>query len=252
MTGPRPFPTRALGLLAGVLLAGTAPAAAQSAGNGFLFHTPNVTLTLHGGYDRAGAGSDLFSFTTRELTLGKSDFSGLAGGGDVSFRLSPRLDLMIGAEYTGRVKQSEFRDLVGTDDLPIEQRTRFERAPLAANLKLYLVPKGRTIGSFAWVPSKVAPYVGAGGGAMWYRFRQNGDFVDYQTNEIYSDFLESAGWAPLAQGLAGVDVAVTPRFAVTGEARYSWARAGLSDSYVDFDRIDLSGLAATIGISLRF
>jgi hypothetical protein len=245
-------PTRTLALLAGALVAGAAPAAAQGAGNGFLFHTPSVTLTVHGGYDRAVARSDVFDFTTKQLTVGHGDFSGLAGGGDLSFRVAPRVDVMLSAAYTGRVKQSESREFVGTDDLPIEQRTRFERAPVTANLKLYLLPRGRTVGSFAWVPAKVAPYVGAGGGATWYRFRQQGDFVDYQTLDIYNDFLQSDGWAPVAQALAGVDVSLSPRFAVNGETRYSWARARLGDSFVDFDPIDLSGLSATVGLSIRF
>jgi hypothetical protein len=248
----RLVPARTLALLAGVLVAGVSPAVAQGAGNGFLFHTPSVTLTLHGGYDRAVAQSDIFDFTTKQLTLGQGDFSGLAGGGDLSFRLAPRVDVMLSAAYTGRVKPSEFRDWVGTDDLPIEQRTRFERAPVTANLKLYLLPRGRTIGSFAWVPAKVAPYIGAGGGAMWYRFRQQGDFVDYETLDIYNDFLQSDGWAPVAQALAGVDVSLTPRFALNGETRYAWSHARLGESFVDFDPIDLSGLSATVGLSIRF
>ncbi len=87
---------------------------------------------------------------------------------------------------------------------------------------------------------------------MWYRFRQEGDFVDFQTLEIFSDELTSTGWAPMAQALAGLDFFLTPRLGLTGEARYSWARAELSDAFEQFDPIDLSGLSATIGIHLRF
>jgi hypothetical protein len=87
---------------------------------------------------------------------------------------------------------------------------------------------------------------------MWYRFTQQGEFVDFQTNDIFRDHLESSGWAPTVQGLAGVDLTLTPRLALTGEARYSWARAQLSDAFVGFDRIDLSGTSATVGLTVRF
>jgi len=243
---------RAAALCSGVLLAVAPDAFAQRSGDGFLFSPPGVSFTIHGGYARANAGSDLFSFSTENLTLGKGDFSGLDGGASLGVRLSDRADLSFGVDYTGRVADSESRNFVGTDDKPILQSTRFERVPLTINLKGYLLPRGRSIGEFAWVPNKLVPYVGAGAGTMWYRFTQQGEFVDFKTNDIFRDHLESSGWAPTVQGLAGVDLTLTPRLALTGEARYSWARAQLSDAFVGFDRIDLSGTSATVGLTVRF
>lgn len=51
--------------------------AAQSGGDGFLFRAPRVTLSLHGGFAQARAGSDLFEEITDFLTLNKNDFGGL-------------------------------------------------------------------------------------------------------------------------------------------------------------------------------
>lgn len=252
MAPPRWAPLRYGVVVVLASLAVVTPARAQGAGEGFLFRTPSATLTLRGGYDRAGAQSDVFTFSTQHLTLGRGDFSGLAGGADLGLRLTPRVDLLLSGEYTGRVKDSEFRDFVGTDDRPILQTTRFERVPLTAAAKLYVAPRGRRIGRFAWVPARVAPFVGGGGGATWYRFRQEGEFVDYETLEIFQDRLESTGWAPSAQAFGGIDYALTPRLAVTGETRYTWSRARPHASFSDFDRIDLSGLAATVGVTLRF
>ena len=67
---------------------------------------------------------------------------------------------------------SEFRDYVDNNRQPIQQTTEFRRLPLTGSLKAYLSKTGRSIGHFAWIPSRYAPYVGGGGGAMWYRFRQ--------------------------------------------------------------------------------
>jgi opacity protein-like surface antigen len=242
----------ALALLAAALL-GARPAEAQSAsGDGFLFREPVASLTLRGGFDRATARSDVFSFVTDQLTLGRGDFSGLSVGGDLSMRLAPRVDLVLGASYTGSTTPSEFRRFVDQDDQPIEQTTTFRRVPVTATLKAYLAPRGRSIGRFAWVPARYAPFVGVGGGAMWYRFRQSGDFVDFQTNDVFPDALSASRWTPTAHGVAGVDYSLSPRLALTGEGRYTWARARLSPDFAGFNRIDLSGVSATVGLSVRF
>jgi len=209
-------------------------------------------LTLRGGFLHASAGSDIFAFTTEQLTVGRRDFSGPMVGADLAFRILPRVDLAFGAAYSGATIESEFRDWVGDDGLPIEQTTRFERVPLTASAKLYLVPRGRSIGSFAWVPARVAPYVGAGAGGMWYRFQQDGEFVDFQTDDIFVDQLTTSGWAPTAHAMAGIDHSLTTRVALTGEARYTWGSAPAGDAFDQFDPIDLGGFAASIGITLRF
>jgi len=238
-------------LVAAVLLA--APSVqAQGSGRGFLFSEPVASLALRGGFDRAMAGSDIFSFTTTQLTLDRGDFSALTVGADLSFRVTPRIDVVFGGAYAGTSAPSEFRDFVDQDDLPIEQTTSFRRVPLMASVKAYLTPRGRSIGRFAWVPARYAPYVGAGGGAMWYRFRQQGDFINFRTNDVFSDDIASSGWTPMAHALAGIDYSLSPRFALTGEGRYAWARANLSEQFEGFDRIDLSGFTATAGISVRF
>lgn len=244
-------PVAAAGLLAATVLG--RPAGAQSAsGDGFLFRQPFGSFTIRGGLDRASAGSDVFSFVTDQLTLSRRDFTGLSVGGDLAFRLAPRIDLALGAAYVSSSAPSEFRRFVDQDDLPIEQTTSLRRVPLTATLKAYLAPRGRSIGRFAWVPARYAPYVGVGGGAMWHSFRQEGDFVDFNTNDVFADDLSSSRWTPTAHGVAGIDYSLSPRFALTGEGRYSWARADLSDDFAGFDRIDLSGIAATVGLSVRF
>jgi hypothetical protein len=235
-----------------LVLAAASPAHAQSQGNGYLFGAPNGRLSIHTGYARAGAGSDLFSQVTSDLTLNKSDFSGPTIGAELAFVLSPRLDLAFQVDYAGRSKRSEYRNLVeGPNNLPIEQTTTFQRVPLTANIRAYLSPRGRSIGTLAWIPSQVVPWVGVGGGAMWYRFRQQGDFVDFQTNRIFPDTYNSDGWAPTAQGMGGVDITLTPRIAFTMDARYTWARATLASDFSGFNKIDLSGVSTGLGFTLR-
>jgi hypothetical protein len=253
MVAASPPLRRLLAFVAGAaLLAPPAPAQAQHAGDGFLFRPPAVGFTVFGGFARPDAGSDIFDFATEQLTLGRGDFNSPAVGADVAVRLTPRTALTLGAAYAGRATRSEFRDWVDGDEQAIEQSTEFARVPVTVGVKAYLTPPGRSIGQFAWVPARYAPYVGVGGGAMWYRFRQTGDFVDFETLDIFRDEVESSGWTPTAQGLAGLDVSLTPRLVLAGEARYLWARAPLDGAFQGFDPIDLSGLSATLGFSVRF
>ena len=237
-------------LLAALLLAG--PVAAQTQGNGFLFRQPVGTLGLRAGFAQPTASSDIFEFVTDELSLGKSDFASASFELDLAFRLFERLDVVFGSAYSGSDSQSDFRRFVDNNDLPIEQTTSFARVPVTASAKLYLMDRGRSVGRYAWIPSTFAPYIGAGGGAMWYRFRQEGDFINMDTFEVFTDTFESEGWAPTAVAFAGVDVSLGPRFGVTGEGRYTWGKASMSSDFDGFEKIDLSGYNASLGFYVRF
>lgn len=241
-------------LLLALLLLAPATALTQEMGDGFFFKEPVTTWSVRAGFGHANANSDIFSFTSRQLTLSKSDFSGFTIGSDFDFRVSPRLTLGLGIWYAGNSTPSEYRDFVDQDNLPIEQTTTFRRLPLTASLKFYLTPRGRSIGHFAWIPAKVTPYIGVGGGAMWYSFRQEGDFIDVGASDlpVFSDTFQSSGWTPEGHAMAGVDFSLTPRLVLTGEGRYTYAKAKMDEDFVGFDKIDLSGFAITAGLAIRF
>jgi hypothetical protein len=236
-----------------VVLAPMLPLSAQSTGgDGSLFSPPHATLSLRGGFGRANASSDVFSFVTERLTVDRGDFSGLSLAGDLAFRVHSRVDLLLGTGITTRVKRSEDRDFIGTDDLPIEQRTTFRRIPIMAGLKLHLRPEGRTISKLAWVPSKVSPYVAAGGGMMYYLFKQDGEFVDYKTFDVFRTSLKSSDVAAMAFGAVGTTYSLTTHVGLNAEVRYEKARGALSSDFRGFSPIDLSGVGLTAGFLFRF
>ena len=242
--------------------AAAGPARAQTAGDGFLFRPPAGTVAVRGGFDVARAGSDVFTFVTDELTVNRRDFSAPAVVFEVTYKVSPRMDLVFGVATSRSSTLSEYRPTpqaprgyADNNNLPIEQTTSFQRVPLTASLKMYLGDPGRSIGRFAWIPKRYAPYVGAGGGAMWYRLRQEGDFIDFKTPtlNVFPDTFDSDGWAPTVHAFAGTEVSLSARFAVSVEGRYQWARAALnSRDFSGFDPIDLSGFAVTSGITIRY
>lgn len=232
--------------------AAQAPAQVQSEAPDFLFRTPRVTLGLRGGYAVARASGEIFDFTREQLTVEGTDFNAPSFGGHLAVRVTPRVDVAMDVSVAKTRFPSEFRDWVDNDDLPIQQETEFSRFPVTFGVKAYLKDRGRAVGRFAWIPNRWAPYVGAGAGWVWYRFDQDGDFVDFETLDIFADRFTSSGKTPTLHLYGGADWSLGPVFMMTAEARYAWARAEMGGDFVDFDPMDLSGLQATVGLSVRF
>ena len=87
---------------------------------------------------------------------------------------------------------------------------------------------------------------------MWYTFKQAGDFVDFRTLNVFTSDLSSSAWTPMAYGAGGIDYSLSPHLSLTTEARYDYARATMNKSFEGFNRIDLSGLSANVGLTVRF
>jgi len=248
-----PAGTALLAVALGALALPTA-GAAQQRQHDFLFRTPKASLSLRVGYARPTASSEIFDFTSDQLTVNRSDYASATWGGELAIRVTPRMDVAFDMSYAKSRILSEFRDWVDNNDLPIQQTTEFKRVPVTAGLKYYLTDRGRSIGRFAWIPRDWAPFVGAGAGWVWYNFAQDGDFVDFDTPEleIFADRYLSEGRAPTVHLFGGADWSLSPNFFLTAEGRYTWAKAEMSQDFVGFDRMDLSGFQATAGISVRF
>lgn len=247
--------------LAALLGAAAAPAHAQvSPGSmtqdipsaDFLFGRPRVSLGLRAGWMVPGEGSDLFDFVQDQLTIQEGDFRGPAFAADVGVALADRLDIVAGFEFTRKTIASEYRDFVDNDLLPIEQSSKLSQNFATASLRFMLVPRGQRAGSFAWIPSRVAPYVGAGGGLLWWRFEQYGDFVDFQDLGVFSDQFRADGTSPTGHVFGGADIRMYKRLFFTLEGRYVWASGTLDGDFVGFAPLDLSGFRASAGINVLF
>jgi hypothetical protein len=221
-------------------------------GDGFLFGSPRASLVLRTGYARPTAGSDVFSFVREHLTIDRNGFSASTFSGEVAVRATPRVAFVFGVGASARSVHSEYRDWVDNNDLPIEQSTLLRRVPITVGVRYHLAPPGRSLSRLAWVPTRYVPYVAAGVGRTYYLFKQTGDFVDYQTLDVFYTEMKSSGWAPSAYAAAGFDYAMSARLGLVTELRYDASRAPLSNDFRGFDRIDLSGLAATAGLAIRF
>src|SRR5258705_213548 len=192
-------------LAAAAIVAVTRPSHAQTAGDGFLFHTPVFTWGIHGGFDRAIAGGDVFSFVTQQLTLDRGDFSSATFGTNLALPVSRSNDIVFDIGYARVSRGSEFRKWVDQNNLPIQQTTSLLRVPVTLGVRHYLSTRGRSIGRFAWIPAARATYVGFGAGLMRYDFHQ----ARAQDAAIDPRWLAYLGcWGPI--GVAKSTMCVVP------------------------------------------
>ncbi len=246
-----------VGVLTGLVLpaglqAQRRPPRPPDGGPGFLFHEPRATLGLRGGFNLRHAGSGIYDFVTSELTLDKSDFNAFSIAGDLGIAVGGPVELVLGGGYTRTSTPSEFRNWVDQNGQPITQRTTLSTVPLTLAARWNFASRGRQIGRFVWMPARVIPYLGAGGGMIQYSLTQTGSFVDSQDLSIFEDEFSSAGWTPLALVMAGADYSLGSRIFVNADVRYLWANGDLQSDFVNWtDGIDLSGVQFSVGLHVR-
>ena len=228
-----------------------APSVRRSAPD-FYFGRPAGSVAIRGGWLFSRASSDWYDFVTDQLTLNRRDFNAPAIAGDLGITVTDRLQAVAGFDFNQTSTTSEYRHFVDNNRQPINQSTKMQQASVTGGVRYTLVSPGRRISSLAWIPRTITPYVAAGGGAVWYSVSQVGDFVDFVDFSVFTDVLKSDGWAPEAHAGGGVDVRVMRRIFATVDARYRWAAGGLSQQWVDFKPVDLSGLRLSAGINVPF
>jgi hypothetical protein len=228
----------------------------SAAPSDFMLGRPRASIGIRGSMFLASADSDIFEFITDQLLIEKSDFNTGSFGAELSFSVTPRLDIVAGLDLNNMRKPTEDRDeeelLPNGTRVPIQSVTEFEQMNLFASAKFSLIPRGRAVSRLAWIPNTIVPYVGAGGGYGRYALRQNGDFSDFVDHHIFSDTFRSEGWAPTLHVLGGTDIRIARHLLVSLEGKYSWSQADLSQDFLDFAPIDLGGFRFGAGIHFAF
>lgn len=231
---------------------------AQAQRSDYLLGRPKATLTLRAGVGRPNASDGVFAVTDsvgrKLLTLSPDQFVGANFGADLGVPFTQKLELQLSLSSSSRQAESEYRDYVDNRDLPIDQATRLQRVPISLGLRYNFVPAGRSISRLAWVPSRLVPYAAVGAGAMYYRFRQNGDFVDFRSRslDVFTATLEAKGWAPLGYAAGGLTWSVLPAVALNTEVRYDHSSTPMRGDFTGFGRTSLSGVAINTGLQFRF
>ncbi len=184
-------------------------------------------------------------------TAGRMNFNATGVGFDIGFGAGSRLETRVGVDYALVRALTEDRYNEDEFGLPIEQDTELAQWNVHGELALALAPRGRAIGQYVWIPSAVVPYVGVGAGFVRYSTVMDGRFVDVVDFTIFSERIESKGWAPSVHAFGGVDFRLTRNVLLTTEARYAWATAELDGVLAGFEH-DLTGLRISAGVRFVF
>ena len=190
------------------------------------------------------ANSDLFQDAQELYGLKKSDWVGVYGGVEYNASLGGHVELGIGLDGYTRSNDTSYVRYTRPNDTEIEQTSELTVVPLSVSLKLIANPRR---GAFT-------PYALAGVDAYFYDYKAFGDFIDFQlTNRPISyDEFESTGVAPGFHVGGGLRVPVGDDLSITGEARYHFAKEVQMNDDFRANRLNVSGLAVTVGVHLRF
>lgn len=171
-----------------------------------------------------------------------SDFEDVVFGVDYMWRTSRHAGLLFGGSYYDGATTQAYRDWVDANGADITHRTSLMLSDLTA---AYVWRFGR---------GGASPYIGGGGGLLWWRLREEGYFIDFSDAELPVVFAsyraEGTTWELFA--LAGFDIPLGRQWSFFFEGRYRWSEAELNEDFSGFGTIDLSGLQLAGGFSWNF
>jgi outer membrane protein W len=215
------------------------PAAAQG---GWYGADQNFRLRL-GGFQPEGD-SEYWHHKEAAFTGEASDLEDLSFGVDYRVDLAPHFGIQFSSStYEGDTVQ-EYRDFVDSDGFGIRHNTRLEVS--SATLGAVILLGGPN--------APVRPYLGAGGGAYFWRLTEDGEFVDFTPPPpvIFGATLESEGTAFGYYAQAGLEVPLGRQWGLFVDGRWQQVEDDLDDDFAGFGKLDLSGIDVGAGISWRF
>ncbi|MCU0235022.1 MAG: hypothetical protein MUE90_13450 [Thermoanaerobaculales bacterium] len=177
-----------------------------------------------------------------DFTGSTDDLEDLSFGADYLWRTSRSSGLLFGMSFYEGSTTVAYRDWVDADGFDIRHATELSLTDLSA---AYVVRAGGR---------GAHPYIGAGGGLLWWRFLEEGEFIDFGDPElpiVWASYLaDGLTWELFA--LAGLEVPLAPSWGAFFEGRYRWAEDDLGDDFAGFGTIDLSGWELAAGFSWNF
>jgi opacity protein-like surface antigen len=201
-------------------------------------------LDIRFGGFQPSANSNLFDDDETLYTIRSRNWRGLTGGAEFSSRIARNVEIGFHLDGYERQRDTHYRDFFREEDgSEIRQKLKLDIVPVGVTVRI--VPTSRN--------ARIAPYIGAGADAFFWKYEEFGDFVDFGDPDlpVIADSFRSDGVATGFHVAGGLRLFVSDDFAVTGEVRYTVAKANMHDDF-EGNRIDLGGFGATVGMHLRF
>jgi len=186
--------------------------------------------------------SELWDDNLATFQIEPDDFSGFVAGAAVGLPLSDHLELVVAVDTSSTTVLSSYRDFVWDDGGEILQDLTLRVTPLTGGVRLY--PLGQR--------ARVRPFLTGGGAAYLYEYREEGEFVDFETFDIYSDTFIDRGAAYGWFFGGGVSIAWTDAVFVVGEYRRHWASGRHGVDFEGFGGFELTSQQVSAGVGFRF
>jgi hypothetical protein len=177
------------------------------------------------------------------------DLKGLFGGIEYNTAIANNLELGVHLDGYGRNVETSYRRYVREDGSEIRQTLKVTMVPVGATLRF--VPTGKR--------GRFAPYVGGGVDAIFYTYKEQGEFIDFfdPSQPILGDSFRSDGVALGVHVVGGLRVYLNHDVALVGEGRYQWGMDEMGDDFAPnesglVNKIDLSGASFVVGLHVRF
>jgi hypothetical protein len=178
-----------------------------------------------------------------------SDFDGVYGGIEFNQVLTNYVEVGVSYDYYSRTTDTSYRDYTRPDGGEVQQSLRLRMAPLGLTVRLMPTSK----------KAKLVPYIGGGIDALFYKYEEYGDFIDFFDPDlaITPDHFVSESTAFGYHALGGFRAYINRDFAIVGEGRYQWGKDDMGEDFAPnepglVNTIDLSGWSFTVGVHVRF
>jgi len=187
--------------------------------------------------------SNLFDDDAELYTIQKRNWRGFTGGAEFSSRIARNVEIGFHLDGYGRERDTSYREFVREDGSEIRQTLKLTIVPVGVTVRL--VPTSRN--------ARIAPFIGAGADAFFWKYEEFGDFVDFFDPElrIEADSFQSDGVATGFHVAGGLRLFLSDDVGLTGEVRYTVAKGNMADDFPN-NRIDVGGFGVTVGMHLRF
>ena len=176
------------------------------------------------------------------LAFDLDDFGTASYNGEWEFPLAEHLNASVGIGLTTKSVPSVYADFVEDDRSEIEQDLKLRIVPFTATIRFRPLRRD----------APVQPYIGGGVGIFGWRYSETGEFIDFNTGEVFRDTFSASGATAGPVILGGVDFPLGA-WAIGGEVRWQSAQGELpADQSFAGDKIDLGGFTYSATFKIKF
>ena len=176
------------------------------------------------------------------FAFGLDEFNNASIGAEWLIGFGDYVEAGLGVGFYQQTVLSVYDDYINVDGTEIAQDFKLRVTPVTTTARFF--PFG--------LRAAIQPYAGVGVGFFNWRYSEVGEFVDFNTFDVFRDRFVATGNDVGGVYLGGLRVAGS-RFAVGGEIRYQDVQGvvGIDQGFLD-ERIDLGGLTTSFTFNVRF